>query len=151
MQIKDTIIDCPNCGEEFACYKTYINENHSSYSCFGCGYITNDFMVEGYDFEQFELALPELHKDIKMKDCQGRVWYPQVVNIQGKGTVFANGKSPESWQWSAIKSVELTEEEKQLPKFKNQTHKSDSTSLQNFGKDFVEACDYIGFFDVNKK
>ena len=146
--MNDHIIDCPNCQEKLACYKTPINEKYSNYCCFGCGYTTSDFMVEGYDFDQFELGLPELYKDIKTKDSQGRIWYPQVINIKGRGTVFANGKSAESWQWSAIKSVELTEEEKQLPKFKNQTHKSDSTSLQNFGKDFIEACDYIGFFDA---
>lgn len=147
--MKDQIIDCPNCGEKSACYKTPINEFHNQYSCFGCGYTTNDFMmVEEYDFEEFELSLPELYKDLKKQDSDGRMWYPQAINIVEKGTVFANGKSKDNWQWSAIKTIELTDEEKSNPKFKGQLYKSDSQSLQNFGTDFIEACDYIGFFDI---
>jgi len=71
-----------------------------------------------------------------------------VINIEGKGTVFANGTSKEDWQWSAIKSVLLTEEEKENPKFKGKLFKSDSKTLQNFGNDYFAACDYISFFDV---
>ncbi len=41
-----------------------------------------------------------------------------------------------------------TEEEKEYPKFKGKTHKSDSTSLKGFGNDFFEACDYIELFDL---
>jgi len=145
----DKIIDCPLCSEKAACYKIPMNEFHNSYVCFGCGFTTNDLMVENeFNFEEFESSLPELYKDIKKIDSKNRVWYPQAINIQGKGTVFAKGPNKDNWQWSAIKSIELTEEEKTLPKFKNQTHKSDSSSLQDFGKDFIEACDYIGFFDV---
>ena len=145
----DKLIDCPLCSEKAACYEVPINEFHNSCICFGCGFTTNDLMQEGeFNFEEFESSLPELYKDIKKTDSKNRVWYPQAINISGKGTVFAKGPNKDHWQWSAIKSVELTEEEKTLPKFKNQTHKSDSLSLQDFGKDFIEACDYIGFFDI---
>jgi hypothetical protein len=106
-------------------------------------------MREGeFDFEQYEEEMPELYKDLKYTDEEGRVWYPQVINIEDKGTVFANGGSKEDWQWSGIKTIELTEEEKELPKFKGKTHKSDSASLQGFETDFFEACDYIGLFDI---
>jgi hypothetical protein len=106
-------------------------------------------MREGeFNFEEYENEMPELYKDIKYIDETGRVWYPYIINIEGKGTVFANGSSKEDWQWSAIKSVLLTEEEKESPRFKGKTHKSDSSTLQNFGKDYFEACDYIGFFDI---
>ena len=146
----DKLIDCPKCKERAACYQTPINEFYSAYACFGCGYTTNDLMKEDTDFnfEEFESALPELYKDLKDTDSEKRVWYPQALNIPGKGTVFANGKNKESWQWSSIKSIQLTEEDKKNPKFKGQTHKSDSQSLQDFGNDFIEACDYIGFFNV---
>ncbi len=147
----DKIIDCPNCKEKACCYQTPINEFHNSYACFGCGFTTNDLMQESeFNFEEFESTLPELYKDLKTLDYENRVWYPQAINILDKGTVFANGKSKDSWQWSAIKTVELTEEEKQNPKFKGQLYKSDSKSLENFGTDFIEACDYIGFFDIKK-
>jgi hypothetical protein len=147
----DNLITCPKCKEPLACYKTPINEFHNAYSCLGCGFNTSDLMVEGeYDVEAYEEELPELYKDIKYKDEENRVWYPNVVNIDGLGTVFANGASKDDWQWSGIKSVLLTEEEKEQPKFKGKTHKSDSKTLENFGqRGYFEACDYIGLFDVN--
>ena len=148
--MKDKLIDCPNCKEKASCYEIPMNETHNMYMCFGCGYTTNDAMVAGeFDFEEFESTLPELYKDLKRVDENNRTWYPQAINIVGKGTVFANGKNKDNWQWSAIKSIPLPEEDKDNPRFKNQTHKSDSTTLQNFGTDFIEACDYIGFFNVD--
>jgi hypothetical protein len=147
----DKIIDCPNCKEKSACYQIPINEFHNSYMCFGCGFTSNDLMREGeFNFEEFESSLPELYRDLKCTDSEGRIWYPQAINIQGKGTVFANGKTKDTWEWSAIKSIPLTKKEKSNIRFKGQTHKSDSSSLQSFGKDFIEACDYIGFFNAEK-
>jgi hypothetical protein len=145
----DKIIDCPKCGEKACCYQISINEFHNSYSCFGCGFTSNDLMREGeFNFQEFESTLPELYKDLKSLDGEGRIWYPQAINITEKGTVFANGKSKDQWQWSAIQTIQLSEEEKLNPRFKNQVYKSDSKSLQNFGSDFIEACDYIGFFNA---
>jgi hypothetical protein len=145
----DQLTKCPKCKAEDACYKTPINEFHNSYTCLDCGFTTSDLMRVGeFDFEQYEETIPELYKDIKYTDEDGRVWYPQVINIENQGTVFVNGDSSENWYWSGIRSVELTEEEKQMNKFKGKTHKSDSASLQNFGDSFFDACDYISFFDV---
>ena len=145
----DNLITCPKCGVKESCYITPINEFHNSYVCFNCGFQTNDFMREGeFNFEEYEEELPELYKDIKYKDSEDRVWYPHIINIEGKGTVFANGSSKEDWQWSAIKSIELTEEEKESPKFKGKKYKSDSKTLKDFGTDYFEACDYIGFFEI---
>ena len=144
----DNLTICPKCKAIECCYTVDINEFHKSYSCFDCGFVTSDLMREGeFDFELYESEFPELYKDIKYTDEETRVWYPQVINIENKGTVFANGTSKEDWQWSAIKSIELTEEEKENPRFKNKTYKSDSASLQNFGKDYYQACEYIGLFD----
>ena len=105
-------------------------------------------MKEGeFDFVAFEETMPELYKDVKHTDSEGRVWYPIVINNEAQGTVFLNGKTTEDVQWAAIKVIELTEEEKQQPKYKGKTHKSDAKSLKNFGSDFIEACDYIGVFN----
>ena len=143
---KDEMIICPKCGCD-GCYKTPINETKSNYFCWGCGFQTNDLMKEGeFDFTAFEETLPELYKDVKYVDQEGRVWYPISVNLPDKGTVFLNGTSKEDIKWSAIKVIELTEEEKKEPKYKNLTYKSDAKSLQNFDNDFIEACDYIGLF-----
>ena len=145
----DQLTSCPKCNASEACYTVDINEFHKSYSCFECGFATSDLMREGeFDFELYEAEFPELYKDIKHVDEDGRVWYPQVINIEDKGTVFVNGSSKEDWQWTGIKSIELTEEEKNNSRFKGKTHKSDSTSLKGFEKSFFEACDYVGLFEV---
>jgi len=143
----DQLIVCPKCKCD-GCYVTPINETKNNYFCWGCGFQTNDLMKEGeFDFEAFEETLPELYKDIRDIDEEGRVWYPISINIPDKGTVFLNGTSVDSTYWSGIKVVELTEEEKQEPKYKGLTYKSDAKSLQHFGNDFIEACDYIGIFE----
>ncbi len=145
----DNLITCPKCKAPESCYTQDINGFHKAYVCLSCGFQTNDLMVEGeFNFEEYEETMPELYKDIKQTDEQGRVWYPNIINIEGKGTVFANGPSKDKWEWSGILSVPLTEEEKESPKFKGKTHKSDSKTLKNFGKDYFEACDYIGLFEV---
>jgi hypothetical protein len=144
--INDEMIICPKCGCD-GCYKAPINETKFSYFCWGCGFQTNDLMKEGeFDFVGYEEILPELYKDAKVVDSEGRVWYPITVNLEDKGTVFLNGKSADAIEWSGIKVIELTEEEKEQPKFKNKKYKSDAKSLKSFGNDFIEACDYIGMF-----
>lgn len=145
--MQDQLTICPKCGCD-GCYVTPINETKNNYFCWGCGFQTNDLMKEGeFDFEAYEETLPELYKDIRDIDEEGRVWYPISINIPDSGTVFLNGKSVNEVHWSAIKVIPLTEEEKQEPKYKGQTHKSDAKSLQHFGDDFIEACDYIGIFE----
>jgi len=143
--INDKLTDCPHCKQVGAVYTTAINEFHNSYLCFGCGYQTNDLMIEGeYNVEEYEAELPNLYIDAKKKDDQDRVWYPNIVNIQDKGTVFLNGTSLENAQWSAILNVPLNEEDKSKAIFKNKTHKSDSKSMKNFGSDYLSALEYIG-------
>jgi hypothetical protein len=144
--IKDEMIICPKCGCD-GCYRTPINETKNNYFCWGCGFQTNDLMKEGeFDFTAYEETLPELYKDVKGKDSENRIWYPISINVTDKGTVFLNGTNVDDVYWSAIKVVSLTEEEKQEPKYKGLTYKSDAKSLKNFGEDFIEACDYIGLF-----
>lgn len=143
----DKMSICPKCGCD-GCYITPINETKNNYFCWGCGFQTNDLMVEGeFDFAQYEETMPELYKDIKYVDSEKRVWYPISINLPDRGTVFLSGKSTEEVQWSAIKVVPLTEEEKKQPKYKNLKYKSDAKSLKHFGNDFIEACDYMGMFD----
>jgi hypothetical protein len=144
----DNLVTCPKCKAPESCYTQPMNEFHKVYVCFSCGFQTNDLMREGeFNFEDYEQELPELYKDIKHTDEDGKVWYPNVINVDGKGTVFANGTSKDEWEWSGILSVPLTEEEKESPRFKGKKYKSDSKTLKSFGKDYFEACDYLGLFD----
>jgi len=145
---KDNLIDCPLCSEQGSCYTTAINEFKNSYMCLGCGFQTNDFLQEedSETVNMYESELPNLYKDLKRQDNIGRVWFPSAVNIEDKGTVFANGKTADEWQWSAIKNIPLTEEDRKKVIFRNsnKNYKSDSTSMKHFGKDFLSALEYIG-------
>jgi len=150
--MEDSLIICPKCGSD-ACYKNPINEFHSSYACFGCGFYTSDLMREGeFDFKEFEETLPYLHIDLKYTDKEGRVWYPQTVNIENQGTVFAYGKNKDEWKWAAVVMIEIEEEEKH--KFKKPgtdeyyTHKTDMKSLKLFERNnFMDALEFIGVFN----
>jgi hypothetical protein len=149
--MKDKLTICDRCQGD-ACYVTPLNELKNNYFCFSCGFQTNDLMKGGeFDFETYEESLPELYKDLKNTDSEKRVWYPITINIQDKGTVFANGKNKYDWQWAGVKAIEVNEEEKgkfKIPGTEDYyTHKTDIKSLKNYSQgDFIEALDYINFF-----
>lgn len=143
----EELIICPLCQSD-ACYKTPVNEKYFSYFCFGGGHHTNDFMIEGeFNDKEYEETLPELYKDLKLIDSDKRIWYPSAINIPEKGTVFANGSNKDNWQWTAIKTRPLTEEELESLSNKGIKYKSDTSSMMHFEKDFITALEYIGFFD----
>jgi hypothetical protein len=93
--------------------------------------------------EQLEV-LPELYKDLIYIDGEGKNWMPSTINIFDKGMIFVNGKSIENWKWTAVKAVEILEEEKS--KFpEGNTHKMDMGNAKEFEeKDFMDALSYIG-------
>lgn len=149
--IQTALTTCPLCKQHECCNIENLNEFHNKYSCMACGFETNDLMrKDEFDFEEYESdpSFPQLYKDIKQTDELERVWYPITVNIKGKGTVYAFGTSIQDWQWRSTKSVKLTKKEMSMPKYKNQTHKSNSASTKDFGKDFFGAADYINLFSI---
>lgn len=145
---KDELGICPLCKSD-GCYITPVNEVANRYFCWGCGYNTTDFMKEGeFNFEEMEIGIPELYKDLAKTDSEGRRWYPSTINIPEKGTVFMNGKSADESEWAAILVRELTESEQEKYAGKNIKYLSDSKTLKLFGSDFIEACEYIGVFKI---
>jgi hypothetical protein len=140
--MEDRLVICNRCKSD-ACYE-HKQQGILIWSCMNCGFTTNELMVEESQLvQETEEVMPELYKDIKFVDDKKQVWYPTIINIQDKGTVFVNGTDKDNWGWAGIKSVETTEEEKQ--KLKGATHKSDPKTLKTFTKDqFDEACHYVG-------
>lgn len=138
----DKLVICGRCNSD-ACYE-YKQQGIAIWNCMSCGFTTNELMIEESQLMiETEEVMPELYKDIKFIDDKKQVWYPTVINIQDKGTVFANGTTKDNWGWAGIKSVETTPEEKE--KLKGATHKSDPKTLKTFNKtSFDEACHYIG-------
>ena len=146
----DNLINCARCGSD-ACYVDEVNQDIKTYFCYGCGFQTNSLMKEDEVFykEQIE-TLPELYKDLMVKDNDEKIWMPSAVNIPNQGMVFANGSNAENWMWSAVKAVLVTEEEKTkypIPGKEGQYYewRMDMTTIQHFSEnDFIEALTYIG-------
>jgi hypothetical protein len=114
----------------------------------GCGFTSNELMIDGEQLvKETEEVMPELYKDIRFVGDNNQVWYPTVINVADKGTVFVNGTTKENWGWAGIKVIETTDEEKE--KLKGAKYKSDPKTLKTFNKEaFDEACAYIGLFDI---
>jgi hypothetical protein len=92
-------------------------------------------MVES-NLQEVESVVPQLYRDLKFKDVNGLHWYPNTVILEDKSMVFADGKTTEDWKWAAVQSKD---------------GKADMTTKQEYEQyDFMEALDYIGFFEKQK-
>ena len=149
----DKLSICNRCGGD-ACYIQEVNQDIKNYQCMGCGFVTNSLMKRDSQFfeEQMEL-LPNLYKELMGEDEEGLIWMPATINLPSQGMVFANGTSAENWNWAAVQSVPVKDEEKEkypIPGKKGEYYKQrmDMDTLKEFGeKDFIEALDYIGIFE----
>jgi len=148
---KDNLGICSRCGSD-ACYENNLGADYKVYMCYGCGFTTNTLMTEDSEFleEQLEV-LPELYKDLVYVDKNLLYWVPSTINIENKGMIFVQGKSTEDWNWVACPAKELTKEEKaNFPD--DTTYKMDMKNASYFKeRDFIEAIDYIGMFEVNEQ
>jgi hypothetical protein len=131
--MKEQLTICPRCKGN-ACHAAS-NDKITVWSCFGCGFTSNSTLTED-KLEVTESVMPQLYIDLKFKDENGYHWYPSTVILEDRSMVFADGRSTEDWKWAAVQSKE---------------GKVDMTTLQQFDeKDFMEALDYIGFFQKQK-
>jgi len=131
--MKELLTICPRCGGN-ACHEAS-NEKFIVWSCFGCGFTANTTTIDE-NLENIEGVMPQLYIDLKFKDDKGYNWYPSTVILEDKSMVFADGKSTEDWKWAGVLSKDS---------------KADMTTLKHFEeKDFMEALDYIGFFQKQK-
>jgi hypothetical protein len=131
--MQESFIICPRC-EGNACHEVS-NDKLIVWSCFGCGFTSNSTLIED-KLEEVEVVIPQLYKDIKFKDDRGYYWYPNSVMLEDKSLVFADGKSSEEWKWAGVQSKD---------------GKADMTTVKYFEeKEFMEALDYIGFFEKQK-
>lgn len=150
---KDNLITCPRCGSD-ACYETKEAYNLVNRMCYGCGFMTHNYMKKDSEFlnEQLEV-LPELYKDLIFIDDNGYYWIPSTVNLPEKGMIYVNGTGKENWGWTAVPTIEIPEDEKERFPIKGKegeyhTHKMDNSSSKNFTeRDYIEALDYIGVFE----
>lgn len=137
-----------------ACYEQNFEQDGqqiTTWLCFGSGYTTSTLMTEGSKtVRDLEETSPELYKDLMHIDDQKRVWVPATITLPAKGMVFVDGTDKRNWKWSAVKAVEITEEERKTKNFpKDQTHKMDMKGAKLFEqKDFMDALELIGFYEL---
>lgn len=144
----DTLINCPMTGQEGTCFVTEVNNKIKTYYSFSSGFWTNSLMKEGEEFYEEQMRnIPELYKDLAWVDEEtGLTWIPNLVNIEDKGMVFINGSSKDEWHWTAVKSVKVSEEEKD--KYQGKEYRVDMSTAKHFHKnDFIEAIDEIKGFE----
>ena len=149
---KDKLIDCPRCKGN-ACYTQSVTEHISTWHCLGCGFCTNSLMKEGEEFfDKQKNVLPELYKDLLYEDDKGLTGMPASVTKPTKGMVFIDGTSRDNWKWCGIKATKVTEDEKEKFKIPNKegeyySHKMDMSTKKDFGKDHMDALEYVGYFE----
>ena len=131
--MKESLTICPRCGGD-ACHKAS-TEQLTVWTCFGCGFTSNTTITEE-NLVNIESVIPQLYLDIKFQDPKGHYWYPSTVILEDKSMVFVDGKSAEDWKWAAVQSKD---------------GKADMTTKQEYEQhDFMEALDYIGYFEKQK-
>ena len=135
-----------------ACYEQTFEQQGQqikTWLCFGSGFTTSTLMTEGSKVVKDLLETsPELYKDLLHTDKQKRVWAPATISIPEKGMVFLDGSSKDIWNWSAVKAVPITEEDRKGKRFpKDQTHRMDMTNLKQYAQnDFMTALEYKDFY-----
>ncbi len=131
--MQESFIICVRCGGN-ACHEVS-NGQLTVWSCFGCGFTTNSTLTDD-KIEEVEAVIPQLYKDLKFKDEKGLYWYPNSVMLEDRSMVFADGRSVDDWKWAGVQSKD---------------DKADMTTVKYFEeKEFMEALDYIGFFQKQK-
>ena len=147
--MKDELVECKRCKGN-ACYQQPIDEKTVTWLCMGCGFTTSTLMNEGGKVvgDLLETS-PSLYKDLLFTDDERKVWAPSTITLPEKGMVFLDGTSKKDWQWAAVKSIEITDEDRKVKNFpKDQTHKMDMAGIKHFDqKSFMDALEVIGFFD----
>lgn len=144
----DNLTVCKRC-EGNACYEQHIDDNTKTWLCMACGFTTSTVMMsESKAVADAIATAPELYKDLKFVDSDGRAWLPATITLPEKGMAFIDGVSSTTWAWAGVKAIPLTEEElKTFPK--GQTFKMDMQNVKHFGqRDFMDALEYIGFFQI---
>lgn len=144
----DKLVDCKRCKGN-ACYEQSVDENVTTWLCMGCGFTTSTQLSEGSELHTNTLETsPELYKDLSYIDDSKKVWVPSTITLPEKGMVFIDGTSKSDWQWSAVRAVPITEEDRKLRDYpEGQTIRMDMKNAQKFEqKGFMDALEVIGFF-----
>ena len=150
---KDQLVDGPFGSN--ACYEQTFEQNGQevkTWLCFGSGFSTSTFMDKDSQLVKDTLeSSPELYKDLMHIDKNNRAWFPATITLPKKGMVFADGTSKDDWKWSAVKAIEITEEDRKLKQYPaDQDYRMDMANAKQFNRgDFMDALEVIGFYEAD--
>ena len=160
-QIGDKLVICKCCGSD-ACYESEFTTQEGpihTWLCMTCGFTSNSTMeVEGDALNQTLELTADLIKDLR-QDHDGLAYFPTAITMPSKGMIFPepvkgtsnlNGKP--DWQWTVVKSIPVTEEEKE--KYPDPTNpgtfyknKMDMKNMKRYDKlCFMDAAEDLGMF-----
>ena len=127
--MKESLITCLKCGGD-ACSEIS-NGIVTIWICMGCGFTSNNTITDA-NVTEMEATLPELYKDLRFKDKEGKYWYPNSVILDDKSMVFAEGTNVQDWMWTAVQAKD---------------GKTDMTTKKEFQiHEFMDALEYIDYF-----
>ena len=127
--MKESLITCLKCGGD-ACSEIS-NGVVTIWICMGCGFTSNNTITDA-NVTKMEATLPELYKDLRFKDKEGKYWYPNSVILDDKSMVFAEGTNVQDWMWTAVQAKD---------------GKTDMTTKKEFQiHEFMDALEYIDYF-----
>ena len=127
--MKESLITCLKCGGD-ACSEIS-NGVVTIWICMGCGFTSNNTITDA-NVTEMEATLPELYKDLRFKDKEGKYWYPNSVILDDKSMVFAEGTNVQDWMWTAVQAKD---------------GKTDMTTKKEFQiHEFMDALEYINYF-----
>ena len=139
----ERIITCPVCFDIDHCFED-VQETHSSYLCFKCGFMSDSrYKIGSIKLTENLKNSPKLVSDSKFEDkTRNIVWFPAVINMGKLGMIFPEGTS-DSYYWKYAKVIDIPKEEQ--PLYDNHTQRLDVENAQTFSQyEFVKACESMG-------
>ena len=132
-----------------ACYEqtfTQDGKEVTTWMCMGSGFTSSTLMTKDSAIVQNTLeTAPDLYKDLMHVDDKGLVWFPATITLPEKGMVFVDGTGKEDWKWCAVHFIKNDQQSKLMAKQKT---KPDMENAKYFAqRDFMDACEEIGFFN----
>lgn len=139
----EKVITCPVCLDTDYCFED-VQEQHSSYLCFNCGYMSDSrYTVGSLELADSLKKSPQLIINNQFQDSdRGIVWFPAVINMGPRGIIFPEGNEGD-YVWKYASVIEIPKEEQ--ANYNNYSQRLDVDNAQVFNKhDFIGACKAMG-------
>ena len=139
----EKVITCPVCLDTDHCFED-VQEQHSSYLCFKCGYMSDSrYTVDSLELADSLKKSPQLIINNQFQDTdRGIVWFPAVINMGHRGIIFPEGNEGD-YVWKYASVIEIPKEEQ--ANYNNYSQRLDVDNAQVFNKhDFIGACKAMG-------